>query len=136
MINYQNIQVTNLYTEGFEVTFPSPMTISFGPGKVVNTDIPVEYVFDEIEFDVEADPELNVSYDVYLLMDKDDSGLNIQVDRTEIGLTSLSVYEGEAPLLHCLLSLFVPAGTTSVDDLSINVRNVKQTPKEASTDEV
>lgn len=132
MIKYENIEVDNLNTEGFEVTLPDKLSIKFAEGtftrftssgKVVKT-------FPEIEFDVEPDDELLVIYDVYLLDVPDSEEDCMYVERTELGLLAIPIYSGEAPLLHCLMSIQVPPNTKKLSDLSLTVRTINHVVRE------
>lgn len=127
MINYENIEVANLYTGGFAVTIEDGMTVSVEAGtynlvqkgEVAVTDFPA------FAFDVEADTDLRVVYDIYLLAEANADGSTIHIDRTELGGNAVAFYEGEAKLLHCLTSFIVPPNTTDLNGLDIKVRTVQ-----------
>lgn len=126
MINYANINISNVFTEGFEASVPSDMTLRIGEGTFVKFDVesPIVRLFPAFEFELEADNELDVLYDIYLLNGNNESGVPVHVDRTELGFESLAIYEGTTPLLHCLASILVPPNTTNLNDISITMRNI------------
>lgn len=138
MIKYENIEVENAFTEGFELSLPSPTSIKISAGMfshekaqglVVNT-------FPEIEFDVESDDELFVQYDVYLLVTPDSDGEKVDVVRTELGLGTIAIYEGDGELQHVLLSFVLPPNANDLNEIELIVRNIKLMPKEEEdTDE-
>lgn len=130
MISYENIQVANTWTEGFEVTLTEPLSLAFGPGKFFfqpASGDPVVWDFPAVSFDAEADPDIPVGYDVYLLDGTNEDGEQIEVVRTELGLNVLQLYEGETPLLHALFSFVMQPGETTLKDIDINVRTMQQT---------
>src|SRR5690606_34749695 len=104
MVEYANIEATNWHTTGFETTLVNGL-VSIATGSVIMAHRQVDY--DAIEFELEADAEIPVAYDVYLL------GNGTQdVVRTEVGIDTLSAYEGEEELVHCLISLQIEPGET------------------------
>lgn len=136
MINHADINITNIFTEGFETSTPSGMLLSIGEGTFVKFDVesPIVRLFPAFEFDLEADDELDVVYDVYLLDGNNEQGVPVHVDRTEMGFESMAIYEGATPLLHCLMSIVVPPNTTNLADVAITVRNIVK-PKEVGANE-
>lgn len=138
MINYANIEMGNVFTEGFEASVSSGMTLTIGEGVFSKYDVefPEVRIFPGFEFDLEADDELDVIYDVYLLRDNNENGVAIHVDRTEIGFETMAIYQGTAPLLHCLASIVVPPNTTSLQDVPITIRNITNDEPGGGADEV
>lgn len=122
MIINRNNKSYEVYTEGFGVSFPEPFSIKMDIGKfcIFNSDGEKFTHYPEIEFDVVADDEFDVLYDVYLLVDG-----NIQVDRSELGSDMIAGYSGEVPLRHTILTFILPANTTSLDDVQIRFNNVE-----------
>lgn len=131
MISYQNFEATGFHSEGFETSLPSPMSVKIEEGKLFIEDKVFEYP--AIEFDVEADDELETQYDVYLLSKPGSDGLMVHIDRSELAIDSVAFYEGDGTLQHLLLSFTIPPNATSVGDLLI--RTVVQTPEEVDSDE-
>lgn len=137
MIRYENIKVVNLYTEGFATTIEEGMTLSIGTGTynhIEGSGVTITN-FPEFAFDVVADSEFQVVYDVYLLAEENVDGSTIHIDRTELGGNAIAFYEGEAKLLHCLTSFIVPPNATDLNGLDIKVRTV-QSAEEAVLSEV
>lgn len=150
MIDYQNIVVEDIYTEGFLLTQTAPLSLSMTEGKLhvlsyktkevfekkmvndVERDVPksVRENFDDIKeypafiLDVEPDEELQVVYDVFLLSENADSGFNIHIDRTEMNEGKMPMYEGETPLLHTLLTFIVPPQLKDLSEINFTVRNM------------
>lgn len=122
MIKNKDIEIEEHYTEGFEITIPSPMILKITEGKFVAGD--VVYKYGEFELDIESDPDLTVIYDIYLLSQVNSQGLNVRLDRTEMGGDVLPYYDGATQLIHTLLSIQVPPDTTDLNNLEITVRNV------------
>lgn len=137
MISYENIEVTNLFTEGFELSLPSAMTVLIGAGILtfVNGEEIVAHTFEDIEFDIESDEEVAVQYDVYLLSSKTPEIPNVSVNRTEIGIGNIAAYEGDVPLVHVLLSFTVPPNTSDLGATEFTVRNIVHAPKEVEEEE-
>lgn len=138
MIKYENIEVDNVFTEGFELSLPSATSIAITAGMFSHAKTQgIEVVtFPSIEFDVEGDAELSVQYDVYLLSKAGSDGFNVEVNRTELGMNTLALYEGDGELQHVLLSFTLPPNTNDLNGIELNVRNIVQTPKEEDTNEV
>lgn len=129
MIVYENNEVANFWTEGFEVTLTEPLTLAFSPGKLFfqpeNGD-PVVWDYPAASFVADPDEDLPVGYDVYLLDGKNEEGVNVEVVRTELGMDVLQLYDGDVPLLHTLFSFVMQPGQESLKDMDIKVRTVKQ----------
>lgn len=133
MINYENIEMENVFTEGFELSLPSATSLKITEGVFTHimTSGTEVFTFPAIEFDVEADDELPVQYDVYLLESAD----KVSVMRTELGLGTVAVYEGEGVLMHPLLSFTLPPNTNDLNAIELNVRNIKLTLREEDTED-
>jgi hypothetical protein len=111
----------SMYTEGFVVETPSPLEVVVYDGELhftMNEGSVVSY--EAFAFDVEADPDFPVVYDIYLL-----EGGEVEVKRTVFVGTNVPYYDGELTLLYTLTSFQLPAGTMSLDDIEINVRKVE-----------
>lgn len=135
MITNANIMVENWHTHGFAASLTAPMSIKFESGEIHFADWPESHSYPSIEFDMVADTEITVYYDVYLLRANNSQGYNVHVDRTEFGVENMPmVYEGDAELLHHLCSISIPPKTTDASTLNIEVRNVIK--KEAAQHEV
>lgn len=135
MISYASIGIDDIFTEGFEASFPSAMSFAVTAGtfnKVSESGIATRN-FPAFEFDLEADPELTVVYDVYLLRVEGEA-FPVHVDRTVLGYDTLAIYDGTEEVLHCLSSIVLPPNTTSLQGVDISIRNLVQ-QEEASTDE-
>lgn len=136
MINYKNIEIEGVFTEGFELSVSPDMNIKISPGtfthiKSSGTDT---YNFSEFSFDVEPDDIFSVQYDVYLLSEKNADDVNVEIHRTELGEGTIAFYTGDAELLYTLLSFVVPSKSTSLDDISISVRNIVRKEKETQNE--
>lgn len=108
------------YTEGFLVETPSPLEVVVYDGELHFTMNGGSFVgYEAFAFDVEADPDFPVVYDIYLL-----EGGEVEVKRTVFVGSNVPSYDGEIPLLYTLTSFQVPAGATSLDFVEINVRKV------------
>lgn len=138
MIIRENIKNETIFSTGFDVTTISPMGLSISEGAmtvVVNkrefdeagnmylAKFPIVRNYPSFELDIEPDDELSVVYDVYLLEEDSAEGYNIHVDRTEMNKGIIAHYEGDTPMLHCLMSFTVPPNTTDISNLEIRVRN-------------
>lgn len=145
MIKYTTAKAQNFYTEGFTVSEPAPMVLMVEPGKFHFVDVKKELVpkpileegmewkeikeyttnnYDSFKFEIQPDDEFEVIYDVYLLDKGNQDGLNIHVDRTEIGANTICAYTGETPMIHCLMSFVVPPNATSLEGIDIEIRKI------------
>lgn len=122
MIVNRNNKSYDFYTEGFGISFPEPFSIKVASGKLCffNNDGETCLTYPEFEFDVIADTELPVMYNVYLLEDD-----VVHVDRTELLEDTVAFYEGEAELQHTLLYFRVEPNTVTLDDTQLNFNNVE-----------
>lgn len=118
MVTEENIQTASCYTSGFSVSLPSPMEIEFSEG--VYSDGYDSYSYEPFSFDVEADPEFPVVYDVYLTTD------GVTVSRTVFAGGNVPCYEGEPTLLHTLCTFLLPENTENLEDVDILVRKVSK----------
>lgn len=137
MISYENLVAENLYMEGFSTTVEKGMTLNVEAGSFnyVTEDEILTTQFPAFTFDVESDAELRVVYDVYLLDGKDENGVNIHIDRTELNDNAVAFYEGKAKLLHSLISFVVPPNTKDLSKIDIKIRNM-QLPESDLIEEV
>lgn len=143
MIKYADINISNVFTEGFQASTPSAMSLAVTAGSFTKFDSSAEANSDEMrintrnfpafEFDLAADEELDVVYDVYLLQVEGDV-VPIHIDRTVIGYETMAIYEGDNTPLHCLLSITLPPKTTSLQNVEVTVKNIVK-PKEATPNE-
>lgn len=117
MIKLNETKGENYWTEGFETTNPSPMSLEIQEGSITIENSITEY--EAFSFEVFADLEFMSIYDVYLVNDG-----TVHVDRTVMGADTIAHYEGDAKLLFMLMSFVVPANTTDLNVVEINVKNV------------
>lgn len=145
----ENLSVTkDFWLEGFSLSL-SPefqLTVSEGATKQdvrkksgnMTVNMTDNLTYPEFSFFIEPDKDLQVIYDVYLLyptetIPEEDS---IQIDRTEIGSDdTIAFYEGEQELNHCLLTIQVPSGNPTTDEIGITVNRVdKKQPNPTEED--
>jgi hypothetical protein len=149
MIQYKNNEMKNCWTEGFEVTPLSGMSIEVGEGRFyeVFKDIgerPVyingEYKGKEpyIEnrtkgsfypaFDLELvpDDEFEVHYHVYLVDQPSFSGELVHIARIEFDIENLPKYEGQDSFCHLMLYIKLPPNCKTLDEAFIEIQNIKQ----------
>jgi hypothetical protein len=111
-------ETDNFWTEGFDVTIPSPMEIEISKGSFLMQNGEV-YVYDypSFSFDVESDDIFDVAYDVYLLEEKN----GIHIDRTEMGENNIPSYNGVPTLRYTLMTFIVPPNTTTLENIQITI---------------
>lgn len=123
MIKENITEGENHYMAGMEVVAENAMEVLVTEGTYHRFTGEEEKVFEvpAFSFDILPDSELSVVYDVYLV---DDDVQIVRVERTEITPETIPFYDGEKPLLHTLLSMSVPPGSSSLEDVIIQVNRV------------
>ena len=123
-INYLEINALNYHTEGFAVTCgPSSIFVSEGSMTIHSAYGTTLFEYPSFEFEVECDKDVSVVYDVYLLEYNNPEDARIHIDRTEMVMNTVPMYEGDIQHLHCLMSFEMTCGS-DIQDVSINVRTV------------
>jgi hypothetical protein len=150
MIRYANHEMKNMWTKGFGVSTPAPMTIDIEPGEfheiLINAgEKPVydnegkllgidPYKMDTtkgnyypgIELELEADHEYDVHYHFYLVDQPSVSGELIHVARIVFNPDNLPTYQGQDSLCHMMIEVVLPPNCTNLEDAKITIQNITQ----------
>jgi len=135
MLIETHIETDNYWLEGFEPSI-NGLEIQIESGKFIEQVLVRDLESEELvigysvmeypsfSFDVEADSDFDVVYDVYLLELPSLSGAQVNVDRTILGYDQIAVYEGEDTLKFTLMSFTVKPLTVDLIDTTMLVKKV------------